>query len=389
MTRVLLLCEYPTLNGGERSLLAVIDRLRGSQPPTAEPAPDAFQFFAIAPETGRLSAALQERGIALRPLHLHDTAGKRLSREEAVAQLHQTLQTVRPDVIHANSLAMGRLTGALGDVFPAPRTAHLRDIMKLSAAAIADLNRNDRLVAVSDATRSFHVAQGLDPARVTTIHNGVDCDAFRPRAIPDTGEPEWSLWCELGLPKSAFLVLSVGQIGLRKGQDLLAEVVIELHSRYQESREIHCVIVGERNSSKRESIEFERKLVRRFADAGLSDRLHRLGYRNDVARLMNEADLLVHAAHQEPFGRVLLEAGASGLPVIATNVGGTPEIFEDGVSARLVPPGDARRLADAMDELIGDAELRSRFSAAARERIVSCFPIERAAEQLAALWRLL
>jgi glycosyltransferase involved in cell wall biosynthesis len=353
-------------------MLAVLDRLASRERQRPE-----FRFTAVAPQTGPLADALRTRGIDVRPLPLRDDAGRRLPREVVLQRLKDELTSLNADVVHAISLAMGRLLGALGDDFPIPRVAHLRDIIGLSHAAVADLNRNDRLIAVSTATRDFHVAQGLDGGKTDVIYNGVDCGEFRPR------EKTGALTAELGLPDSAFLVLTIGQIGLRKGQDLLADAAVRLRDSLPQ---LHYVVVGERNSNKQESIDFERSLVQRFDDAGMRHRLHRLGYRDDVPRLMNEADLLVHPAHQEPLGRVLLEAAASGLPIVATDVGGTREILTDGVSARLIPPADPTALAAAIAELASSPDLRSRFAAAARARIESQFPIDRAVREIAAVW---
>ncbi|MBT4864950.1 MAG: glycosyltransferase, partial [Planctomycetaceae bacterium] len=188
---------------------------------------------------------------------------------------------------------------------------------------------------------------------------------------------------ELGLPDDAFLVATIGQIGLRKGQDVLAEAAVRAA---RNSPSVHFLLVGVRNSSKQESIDFESDLIARFESAGLSDRLYRLGYRDDVAQIMNEADLLVHPAHQEPLGRVLLEAAASGLPIIATDVGGTSEIVEDGNSARLIPPNDPALLSSAITELRSDEVLRERLAASARNRAEAVFDIDTAARALCGVW---
>jgi glycosyltransferase involved in cell wall biosynthesis len=101
---------------------------------------------------------------------------------------------------------------------------------------------------------------------------------------------------------------------------------------------------------------------------------------------MNEVDLLVHPAHQEPLGRVLLEAAASGLPMIATAVGGTEEILCNAESARLVPPADPMSLATAIVEMHSDAPKRLRYAAAARKRVETAFNAKQAARELAATW---
>lgn len=116
------------------------------------------------------------------------------------------------------------------------------------------------------------------------------------------------------------------------------------------------------------------------------NRVHWLGTRGDVSRVLNEIDLLVHPAKQEPLGRVLLEAMAAGVPVVATDVGGTREILDDGVSGRLVPPGDAATLAAALETVLGDPGLSGQFRRAARETAVSRFDLAIAAERHERFW---
>ncbi len=366
--RIAVLFEYPTLNGGERSMLQTLDRIDTQE----------FELVALAPRNGRLAEAL--RGTACRhvPFELQDAEGHRLSRDKVCQQLLTTIRDLRADLLHANSLSMGRLTGSVAGQLAVPCLAHLRDIIGLSKSAINDLNQNQSLIAVSQATRDFHVAQGLSPDRTRVEYNGVDSERFRPR--PNVH----SLHRELDLPEDCFVILTIGQIGLRKGQDVLAAAA-PLIARQVPGAQF--VIVGERNSSKLESVAFEANLSATFAAAGLASQLHLLGYRPDVDQLMNDADLLVHPAKQEPFGRVLLEAAASGLPIVATNVGGTPEMVTDGVTARLVPPCDHRQLAAAAIELLSNDVLRHQLAAAAREHVVSQFSPDHVASRVTTLWR--
>ena len=364
--RIALLCEYPSLNGGERSLLAIIDQLPRSD----------FDFLVLAPSVGDLADELRARLILHVPFSVRDRDGRVVARDGLIQQLRRVIDETQPQLVHANSLAMGRLTGAAAPQLSIPCTAHLRDILNLSAAAVADLNRNCRLVAVSHATRAFHAAQGLDAARIDVIHNGIDCDAFAPR------ERTGRLKSELGLPADAFLIAAIGQIGLRKGLDVLAEAAVV-------NREplpcVHYLIIGERHSAKVESVQFEQSLIDTFAEAGMRDRLHVCGRRDDVPRLLNEIDLLVHPARQEPFGRVLLEAAASGTPIVATDVGGTREMLDDACGW-LVAAGDAGGLAAAIREARGDPEKRRARAERARERMVQQFAIAGRAEELGRFW---
>jgi glycosyltransferase involved in cell wall biosynthesis len=367
MRRIAIIFEFGTLNGGEHSMLAAIERM---------PLQD-IEVVALAPADGRLSRALAERGIRHIPLSLRDETNARLPREMVAERLVAAISEADPHIVHANSLSMGRLTGAIADQLGLPCIAHLRDILKLSRAAINDLNRNRLLVAVSEATRTFHVAQGLDADRTLVLYNGVDRERFQPR--DNTG---W-LKRELSLDAQTFLIGTVGQIGLRKAQDVLAKAAVLVGPHLPD---VHFLLIGERNSSKAESITFEQNVALRFHEAKLGDRLHALGYRDDMPALLNELDLLVHPAKQEPLGRVLLEAAAAGLPIIATNVGGTPEILQDSVSARLIPPGDAESLAAAIRELHADAVLKTQFAREAVHVVQRRFDIDVASQRLFSLW---
>lgn len=358
--RIALLFEYATLNGGERSMLACLDWLQTN---SAD-----FEFVAIAPGEGRLSEALASRNIRVIPW----------TPANGETSLIEAIGLADPALLHANSLAMGRLTGRLADRLAIPTTAHLRDILHLSNAAMADLNRNQRLIAVSQATRDHHAGRGLDPARIAVVRNGLDLEQFRPRS------PEGWLHRELKLPARSLLIATIGQIGLRKGQDTLATAAPDI---VRAIPDVHFLLIGERSSTKAESIAFEQSITDQFTEQGLAAHLHRLGYRADIATLLNEVQLVVHPANQEPFGRVLLEATACGVPVVASKVGGTSEIVVDQSTGRLVPPRDPEQLAQAVIELLQDADRRKTMSLAARQRALTEFTVDRAARQLSEHWR--
>ena len=351
-------------------MLAVIKQL--SQPNSK------VEFTAIAPPAGRLAEALNSRAITHIPFSTKSDTGQKLSPAELLPSLQTAIQKSGVNIVHANSLSMGRLLGSIVNQFPVSTTCHLRDIMKLSRKAISDINQNTAIVAVSEATRAFHIGQGLDPQKCTAIHNGIDCTQFAPQS--STGE----LKRQLNLADDAFLIMTVGQIGLRKAQDVFVNAAIQSAGKMPNA---HFLIVGERNSQKTESIEFEQALHTRIEAAGLAEQFHFLGFQTNMPKLYNEVDLLVHSAKQEPLGRVLLEAAACGLPVIATDVGGTREIFPDETTAKLVPPGDVGSLATAITEFYHSAALRSELRRNARERITAAFPIQTAAAKLEKFWK--
>lgn len=344
-------------------MLSVMDRIRD----------DSFEWVAIAPEKGPLSEELARLNLTHHPMNFHDSDGIRFPLDVLRSSLSSLIRKLSPELLHANSLSMGRLAGKIADQINCPTSAHLRDIIKLNRNVIQDLNANDRLIAVSKATRDFHIEQGLDPEKVEVIYNGVDCDLFSP------SEPTGKLKEELHLPEDAFTTLTIGQIGLRKGQDIIANAAIKA---IHEIPNLHVIIAGERNSKKEESLLFEKRIPQIFEEHGLRDRLHLIGYRYDIHEILNEVDLVIHSAYQEPLGRVLLEAGACGKPIIATDVGGTTEILENDVSGKLIPPGQPEVLSEVLIELANDPEQRKSLGREARKKILSEFSIEKASENL-------
>ena len=119
----------------------------------------------------------------------------------------------------------------------------------------------------------------------------------------------------------------------------------------------------------------------------MEHRLHRLGWRDDIAVILNEIDILVHPARQEPLGRVLLEAASCARPIVATRVGGTEEILTDGISAILVPARTPAALAAGMHRVLSDRSEAQRLGAAARAQVVAKFNIRNTAPRLLTAWR--
>jgi len=366
--RILVLFEYPTLLGGERSYLATVDAVRSA----------GYQVEAAAPRGGLLCQSLEEHGIRIWPWCVHGAEGRRRPIDEVRRRISRLVADARPHLLHANSLAMGRLSGPVARGLGVPSISHLRDILSLSHRAIDDLNCHCRLVAVSQAVRDAHLMAGLDGDRTTVVHNGVDTETYAPR------RPTRFLHRELGLAPHTPLIAAIGQIGLRKGIDLFLAMARDPAVL---ATGTHLLVVGARHSRKAESVRFEAAVRQVAGDGPLRGRIHFLGYRTDVPALLNELTLLVHAARQEPFGRVLLEAAACGLAIVATDVGGTREIFPPQMgTAWLVPKDHRSAMARAVAILLTDHHRRSTMAAAARARAVTVFTVEQAARGLMAVY---
>ncbi len=272
-----LLCEYGSLNGGERSILALMPLLQHR----------AVAFRLLAPGDTDLARAAENFGIETVSFEFEPgmSLGERRNRLDGL------LRFLSPQFIHVNGLNMGRIAAPVLDRLAVPSIVHLRDIIRLNRTAAADLNAADRLLAVSKATRRFHVAQGVEASKCHVLYNGIDLERFRP------GLPTKYLHRELGLPPDSRLLAVIGQIGLRKGQDALLDILAPIFAARED---VHLLIVGQRWSSKPESIRFERQMLERIqCEPFFHRRVHLLGIRNDIPELLNELTVLVHPARQE------------------------------------------------------------------------------------------
>lgn len=195
------------------------------------------------------------------------------------------------------------------------------------------------------------------PERILHIGNGVDLARFDPDRLAHTRQ---DIRSALGIPADAPVACIVGRLVREKGYfellDAFARVI-------EEVPDAHLVAVGGALDSDYDDASAQIK--KRAAQFG-AQRVHLLSFRDDVEIILGASDLFVLPSHREGMPRSLIEAMAMGLPSVVTDIRGSREAIEDGRTGRIVPVGDARRLADAIIELLGTADLRERFGAAAR-----------------------
>ncbi len=356
--------EHPTLSGGERSMLEVIRCL-----------PKRYGWCAYAPPVGPLWEALQHLGVETHAFERTRQPADGLTPAELTAE--RLARCARVDLLHGNSLSTAQFTGLAAQRLGVPAVAHVREIERLNPTRVQRMNRNTRLVAVSAAVRDHLLHQGCAPEHVVVIHNGVDLDLFHPSAHKGL------LRRELGIPITSPVVATIGQISLRKATEIYLESVTRAGATLDD---LHAVIVGARFGTKPESLAFEEVVAKRCARSMDGVTLHLVGWRDDIPAILPDIDLYVHCARQEPFGRVLLEASAAGVPIIATAVGGTPEIVDDGMTGWLVEKDNPVALAARIRWALNNPLLRTEAGRQARLRAEKNFSGLASAERLATLY---
>lgn len=226
---------------------------------------------------------------------------------------------------------------------------------------------SDRVVAVSDAVRRHLTPRGFASRRVTTIRNG----------LPERRPPE------RGAPGSQPPVVAyVGRLNRWKGYELFVDAAAIVADRVPEAR---FVLAGDPplgESWRRADV------ARRVQALGLASRLDLLGFVEDGAGVLETADVaVVPSTWPDPLPTVILEAMRAGCAVVAAEHGGAPEMIEDGVSGRLVPPGDVQALASAIEALVRDPAGARAIGEAARRRVGEAFSVGRMVDDLEAIYR--
>ena len=218
----------------------------------------------------------------------------------------------------------------------------------------ASMGDAERLVTVSQA--SYEALPAPLRRRATTVVHGVDLSESD-SLIARRTELRALVRSELGVDDDELLFMTVANLRPEKGYDVLLDAAKAIADSELPIR-IAAVGHGPLSSA----------LRARHADLALGDRFQFLGQRDDVLKLLAGADAFVLASRQEGLPVALMEATSIGLPIVASSIGGVPQILEDEVDALLVPPGDPRSLVDAMKRLALDPELRDRLGRRAKLR---------------------
>jgi len=223
----------------------------------------------------------------------------------------------------------------------------------------------DHILVNADVIRQRLIAEGYNGEKIHVIKNGIDLSRFTQKT--ESGK----LRQELGLYPTAPVVVVLARLSKVKGIEYFLEAAAAVAKRCEEAR---FLIVGDLKDDPAYKASLKRQAIR----LGLGRRVIFTGFRLDVPELLAEATISVLPCHTgEGLSNSILESMAAGLPIVATTVGGNPELVDDGRTGILVPPRDAGALAGAISLLLSDADMARRFGAAGRERALKEFSLER------------
>jgi glycosyltransferase involved in cell wall biosynthesis len=365
--------------GSEISMLQLIPHLADRE----------IDVWISAPAQGSFTAEARRRGIRCVPLRLPEHSGVVADRPSAgssavnaVREVPNVLRGMRAvvratrgaHVIHSNSLLANMDCALAGRATRRPTVIEIHDLVRpglsrhlLSATVkIAD-------VAVGISTPVCQSVSQWAAGRVRLIPQAVDIDRFRP------GRTSPELRGELASRPNEPLIAIVGRVDRVKGVHRVVGAVAALN---RSGHPCSLVVVGE-PSAGQEPYAAE---VRRAA-AVLGDRVRFVGMRSDVPAVLRAVDIVVNASDAEPFGLSVLEAQASGVPVVCGDGGGLTDFVADGLTGLLFPVDDAVAFAAALRRLLDSPQLHSTLAGTALSQARRKYSLPARADSIAALYR--
>jgi glycosyltransferase involved in cell wall biosynthesis len=322
---------------------------------------DAVSF--VAPEGGSFVDAARAEGF---PVAVVDV--RRTLRVGGVARLVRHLRRERADVLHTHALSaantLSRVAARLAHV---PVISHLHIENHFRPATARALRALDNatarlcaaLVAVSEDTKRAYERQGYPRGRIEVVYNGVE---LPPNSVPARNDTP--------------LIGEIARLCDVKGQRELIAALAEL----PDARLVLAGVDLEQGGA------FQIELEREAEQLSVRERVEFAGFHHDVPALLDELDIVALPSWTEGLPLTVLEAMAHARPVVATSVGGTPEVVVDGETGLLVPPRDSTALAAAIRRLLDDRELAQRLGDAGRRRVEEHFSLAAMNERILALY---
>lgn len=349
------------VGGGNRSLLTLAAGLQARGVHVSATCPAEGRF----PEECRAIGVQCSTGAYPEPSWSNPAALWREQRDWA-AQLKEG----HVDIVHANDPASGRAFALACRSAKVPMVCHVRFGMtpELTQWVFRKLPKPRVFIFNSQALRDELAADfdaHLSGPRREVVPNAVDIEKFFPDPDP-------------GMRRRVGILANL--IPVKGHEDFLRMARVLVEQGYEDvefriiGKEIHGTDYGD-------------VLRQRSRELGLDHVVDFAGYRDDVPAALNELDVLVCASHVEPFGRSLIEAMSCALPVVATRVGGIPEVVEHGVTGTLVPPQSPGALAGAVAALLDDEALRTAMGAAGRKRAHSLFGVDVHVDRILEIYR--
>ena len=345
--KILFVLHDRDLGGATSPILETIDALQGR----------GFTFAALVPQAGTLSAALTQRGVPWKALplpHWTSTKARRRFRNiwanwRAIPAIVNAVRAIAPDLVVSNSATIG-IGGAAAAATSTRHVWCLQEFVWEDHRLAFDFGwkftgwlMDQRCVLALVPSQAI----GTKWAPYIGAHKQMHIDYHIKTSPPCTAPPF--------KPAGGFHAVLAGSLNPQKGQMDAIDAMGQLHTS-----DVHLHLYGTGGRG------YAGKLQARAETLGLADRVHFHGHVDGVAARLQQANAILVTSRCEGLGRVTIEAMRTGVPIVATDAGGIPELIEHGRTGMLYPPGNARALAEAIEHLIASPQYAASLGTAAK-----------------------
>jgi glycosyltransferase involved in cell wall biosynthesis len=338
------------LYGGALQVLLLVEGLQAR----------GIENVLVVPQGSDVELEAKARGLPLHPLPMAGEADLRFP-----SRFRSLIRATAPDLVHLHSRRGADTLGGLGARWAGVPVVMTRRVDNPEAewSLAAKYRLFDRVITISHAIRKVLIRQGVEPEMITCVHSALDASPYSKPCDPDFFREAF------GFDNDGPTVGMAAQFIPRKGYEILLEAIPTILRHHPGAR---FLLFGKG--------PLHEEISAKVLAAGLGDSVSLHGFREDLPMVLPCLDLLVHPALMEGLGVVLLQAAASGLPVVASRVGGIPEAVVHGETGLLVPAGEPGALAAAVTELLSHPDSGKEFGEKARDRVRSHFSVDRMVE---------
>lgn len=350
--RILYIHGISEIGGSERDLLQLLRLIDRQQ----------WEPYVVCPE-GPLSREVEKLKVSVYPMRL--PAWRKLidvfSIPRAVWLLFKSMRDMKINLVHVNDYWWAPISYIACRMAGLPCIVHIRQEIEPRRVREYWLRRPQKLVAVSNRIRDVAIESGVDPTRIMVIYSGIDV------ALTSNPAEDKRVRDDYHLSDRQPVIGTVANLFPRKGHEYLLQALIEVRKKLPD---IHCLIIGEGDN------RYRAMLLEMIQTHGLTRVVTLAGFQEDMMAHIAAMDVFVLPSVMEGFGIVLLEAMAMGRPIVATAVGGIPEVIEDHVTGVLVPPRDPKALAQKILYLLENPQVAEKLGHAGRARVVERFSLQ-------------
>ncbi len=276
-------------------------------------------------------------------------------------RLVRVIQSEKPDIIHAHSRKGADFLGGLASSFLSKKSVLSRRVDSIEPKFISSLIYGlfNKVIAISENIFQIILSQNIDEKKVSLIRSSVETSVFDNQRNRDYVNKLY------GISKNDFVLVAIGQLIPRKGYPCLINVMFSLNKIYPNMK---LLIFGKG--------KMEASLKNLVTKKKLEKNVMFCGYSSILDEFLTHFDLMVHPAKNEGLGVSVLKASAAGLPVVAYDVGGVPEVVLDGVTGLLAKPDNQDQLKKNIEYLYKNKDYRDSCAKAGKQRMIDHFKVE-------------